>query len=59
MPTSVAVEKRVYFAVVSLTNGESYYIVTSAALTELEVIKELKKRGYTQIETRYYSAAWP
>jgi hypothetical protein len=59
MTTAVAVEKRVYFKVESLTNDEWYYVVVIAQLSSIDIIRELKKRGYKTIEERYYSAAWP
>jgi hypothetical protein len=59
MATAVAVEKRVYFKKLGMSSTEWYYVVVAAQLSEEDISKEVKKRGYTQIETRYYSAAWP
>lgn len=63
MATAVAVTKRVYFKKDSLTTDTWYYVELSgfglANLTAEEVTKELKRRGYTNIETRYHTAAWP
>jgi hypothetical protein len=60
----VTVAKRVYFRKTSITAGEQwYYIILSgfglATLTDTEIVKYLKDRGYTNIEMRYYSATWP
>jgi hypothetical protein len=59
MATQIVVEKRIYFKVLSVTDDEWYYIVPTAALSDVDIKAELKKRGYIEIEERYNTIAWP